>query len=46
MAHPRSRDTLEQTWIPNAGAQFKQNPRGVVKKVYWAIITYLTPTSN
>ena len=33
MAHPRSMDIPEQTWIyPNAGAQFKQNPRGVVKK--------------
>lgn len=36
MAHPRSMDIPAATWIyPNAGAQFKQNPRGVVKKLYW-----------
>ena len=35
MAHPR-RGIPAATWIhPNAGAQFKQNPRGVVKKLYW-----------
>lgn len=33
MAHPRFGESKQQSWIrPNAGAQFKQNPRSVVKK--------------
>lgn len=33
MAHPRSMDILDANPdSPNAGAQFKQNPRSLVKK--------------